>query len=117
MELSADFSFSAAHSLPRYDGPCRRTHGHNYVLRVTLVGEPDPESGMVRDFEEIRRVVGERVLAAVDHRSLNEVLENPTAENVVRWCWERLGDALPGLTELRLWETPHYCVAERRPAR
>jgi 6-pyruvoyltetrahydropterin/6-carboxytetrahydropterin synthase len=115
MELTVDFSFSAAHRLPRYPGPCSRVHGHNYVLRVTLEGEPDRASGMVRDFEEIRAVVAERILAAVDHRSLNEHLENPTAEAVVVWCWERLEGALVGLRELRLWENPSYCVAYRGP--
>ena len=27
-------------------------HGHNYVLEVTLRGEPDPMTGMVMDLKE-----------------------------------------------------------------
>ena len=32
-------SFSAAHALRDYDGPCARTHGHNYRVEVELTGE------------------------------------------------------------------------------
>ncbi len=116
MELTVDFSFSAAHRLPRHPGACRRMHGHNYLLRVTLEGEPSPESGMLRDFEEVRALVHEHLLSRVDHTCLNDLLENPTAENVLLFAWSALSGALPELAELRLWENPSYAVAMRRPA-
>jgi len=50
------------------------------------------------------------VIAELDHRSLNELIENPTAENIVRWVWGRLSAELPLLTELTLWETRKACV-------
>ncbi|GMU58486.1 MAG: 6-carboxy-5,6,7,8-tetrahydropterin synthase [Myxococcaceae bacterium] len=113
MSLSVDFHFSAAHALPFYDGPCKRLHGHNYVLRVTLTGRPQPKDGMIRDFDEVKKTVWDKVLVKLDHYHLNEIIENPTAENLVVWMWERLAPLVPGLQELKLWETPEYCVTYR----
>lgn len=113
MMLSIDFPFSASHSLPFYDGPCKRLHGHNYVLQVTLAGRPSPADGMIRDFDEIKRTVAEQVLSKVDHYHLNDLVENPTAENLVVWMWELLAPIIAGLKELKLWETPEYCVTYR----
>jgi 6-pyruvoyltetrahydropterin/6-carboxytetrahydropterin synthase len=113
MEISVEFHFSAAHQLPYYDGPCKRLHGHNYRLQVVVAGRPNPKDGMIRDFDEINRKVWDTVLVQVDHHNLNERMDNPTAENLVVWLWERLQPQLAGLKELRLWETPEYCVTYR----
>ncbi len=115
MRLEVEFYFAAAHRLPRYDGPCRRLHGHNYRFVVALEGEVDPGSGMIFDFGDLKKVVQEHVLARVDHRDLNDVLDNPTAENIARWIWEALAPRLPGLCEVRLHEIPDSCVSYRGP--
>ena len=93
MRLDVEFYFAAAHRLPRYEGPCFRLHGHNYKFFVTVEGEVDPRTGMIADFGTIKEVVGQEVLARVDHRNLNDVLDNPTAENIARWIWEVAGAA------------------------
>jgi 6-pyruvoyltetrahydropterin/6-carboxytetrahydropterin synthase len=113
MELSVDFYFSAAHRLPYYDGPCNRLHGHNYKVQVVLSGKPNPKDGMIRDFDEIRRTVWETALVQCDHQNLNDFMDNPTAENLIVWMWDRLKPQLEGLKELRLWDTPEYCVSYR----
>ncbi|HYQ80140.1 MAG TPA: 6-carboxytetrahydropterin synthase QueD [Anaeromyxobacteraceae bacterium] len=115
MRLEVEFHFAAAHRLPRYDGPCRRLHGHNYGFFVALEGEVDPGSGMIFDFGDLKKMVQEHVLSRVDHRDLNEVLANPTAENIARWIWEVLEPHLPGLCEVRLHEIPDSCVTYRGP--
>ena len=115
MRLDVEFYFAAAHRLPRYEGPCFRLHGHNYRFFVAVEGDVDPKSGMIADFGEIKRLVQEHVLARVDPRNLNDVLENPTAENIARWIWEVLEPALPGLAEVRLFEIPDSCVTYRGP--
>jgi 6-pyruvoyltetrahydropterin/6-carboxytetrahydropterin synthase len=113
MRLDVEFQFAAAHRLPRYDGPCSRLHGHNYKVFIALEGEVDPASGMIADFGVIKAKVQEHLLARVDHRDLNDVLENPTAENIARWIWEVLQPHLPGLVEVRLYEIPDSCVTYR----
>jgi 6-pyruvoyltetrahydropterin/6-carboxytetrahydropterin synthase len=113
--LDVEFHFAAAHRLPRYDGPCSRMHGHNYRVVVRVEGEVDPKSGMVADFGRIKEIVQEHVLSRADHRTLNDVLENPTAENIARWIFETVAPHLPGLAEIRLYEVPDCCVTYRGP--
>jgi len=111
--LEVEFHYAAAHRLPRYEGPCFRMHGHNYRLFVVVEGEVDPASGMVADFGKVKEVVQEHVLSRCDHRTLNDFLENPTAENIARWTFEVLEPRLPGLAEVRLYEIPDCCVVYR----
>jgi len=113
MRLDVEFYFAAAHRLPRYQGPCFRMHGHNYKFFVGLEGDVDPATGMIADFGEVKQVVAEKVLARADHQTLNDFLENPTAENIARWIWETLAPHLPGLVEVRLFEIPDSCVTYR----
>jgi 6-pyruvoyltetrahydropterin/6-carboxytetrahydropterin synthase len=115
MRLDVEFYFAAAHRLPRYDGPCFRQHGHNYRFFIGLEGEVDPRTGMIIDFGVVKQAVQEHVLARTDHRDLNDLLDNPTAENIARWIWEALTPHLPGLCEVRLYEIPDSCVTYRGP--
>ncbi len=115
MRLDVEFRFAAAHRLPRYDGPCSRVHGHNYRFLVGVEGEVSPGTGMIADFGDVKAAVQAQVLARVDHRDLNEFLENPTAENIARFIWEALEEKLPGLCEVRLYEIPDSCVTYRGP--
>ena len=112
MRMDVEFNFCCAHLLPNYDGICSRHHGHHYRMMISVAGTPDPHTGMIIDFEEVRQVVTDRVLSLVDHRYLNDIpgLENPTAEHMVVLFWGRLKDVLPGLCEIRLWETPEYSI-------
>jgi len=114
-QIEVDFSFAAAHRLPRYSGKCFNLHGHNYRFQVVLRGDPDPYSGIFVDFSDVENSVKEHVLDRVDHTNLNDFIENPTAENIATWMWHRLEGKLPGLVEIRLWEIPTSCVVYRGP--
>ena len=103
--------------LPHHPGKCARLHGHSYRLDVVLDGplqQHGPATGMVEDFEVVSRVVKAAVINELDHRSLNELMDNPTAENTVVWIWDRLASELPLLTELTLWETRKACAVMKR---
>lgn len=92
-------------------------HGHSYRLEVGVRGPiqtEGPARGMIEDFDEIRRVVREAVIDVLDHQTLNDIIENPTAEHIVMWIWKRLDDLLAGLDELVLWETANSCAVLRR---
>jgi 6-pyruvoyltetrahydropterin/6-carboxytetrahydropterin synthase len=92
-------------------------HGHSYRLDVAVRGplrEVGPAQGMVVDFDDIKRIVRERVVDVLDHRTLNEFDDNPTVERMVSWAWDRLDGALDGLDELVLWETDDSCALLRR---
>ncbi|HEY0266090.1 MAG TPA: 6-carboxytetrahydropterin synthase [Rhizomicrobium sp.] len=114
IELSQEFSFDAAHYLdgaPEY----RRMHGHSFYAEVTLRGEPDPATGILRDLGEVDRVL-KTIREALDHRLLNDVegLGAPTLENLARYIHDRARTALPEVTRVKL-RRPSYgqtCVYE-----
>jgi 6-pyruvoyltetrahydropterin/6-carboxytetrahydropterin synthase len=92
-------------------------HGHSYRLDVGVRGPiqtEGPARGMIEDFDEIRRMVRETVIDVLDHQTLNDFIENPTAEHIVMWIWKRLEGTLAGLDELVLWETANSCAVLRR---
>ena len=117
MQIRKSFTFEAAHVLPNHPGKCARLHGHSYRLDVALEGplqETGPAAGMVEDFEVVSRVVKTAVVAELDHRSLNDLMDNPTAECIAGWIWRRLEPQLPALVELTLWETRKACVVMKK---
>jgi 6-pyruvoyltetrahydropterin/6-carboxytetrahydropterin synthase len=107
------FRFEAAHRLPHHPGKCRELHGHSFELAVTLELPVDAQSGMALDFQAIKEAVHQRVLARVDHRNLNDIMDNPTAELLAVWIWQQLVEALPGLSEIELFETRDCSVVYR----
>jgi len=96
-----------------------RGHGHNFVLEVTLDGEPDPVTGMVFDIKRLKDIVNESVVRPMDHRFLNYEVPPfdhvvPTAENIAVEIWNRLEQRFLGeaarLHNVRLYETEDLYV-------
>lgn len=116
MVIRKHFRFEAAHVLPHHPGKCSRLHGHSYRLEVAVRGplqQAGPARGMVVDFDEISAVVRPLVIERLDHASLNDVMENPTAELIALWIWDELAGKLPQLDEIVVWETPTACAVVR----
>lgn len=113
VEVTRVFTFDAAHYLEDYVGRCGSLHGHTYRLELTVKGERD-HRGIVVDFEDLKKVVGEVFLEPrLDHRFLNDTLPcNTTAENMVVWFFdyweEEVAPRFPHarLERVVLWETP-----------
>ncbi|KMO33612.1 6-carboxy-5,6,7,8-tetrahydropterin synthase [Methylobacterium tarhaniae] len=109
MKITQAFTFEAAHRLPNVPAThrCHRMHGHSYRVELTLDGPVDPETGWVVDFFDVEAAFGP-VLERLDHYCLNEVpgLENPTAEHIAVWIWEKTRPALPLLSSVKVFETP-----------
>lgn len=117
MQIRKRFAFEAAHALPSHPGKCARMHGHSYRLEVAVSGALQRDGaarGMVEDFDVLAAIVAAEVLEPLDHRTLNDVIENPTAEEIVLWIWRRLEPKLPSLDALVLWETDDACAVLRR---
>ena len=76
----------AAHQLHglREGHKCARLHGHNYRIEVTVDGPVDAR-GFVLDAEEIDAAIGSTLMGQLDHRTLNDVIAQPTAENIAAW--------------------------------
>ena len=73
MRLERRYHAEAAHQLSAgvpEGHPCRRLHGHRYIITVTIIGDVNPETGMLLEYADIdARVAG--VLGFVDHRFTN----------------------------------------------
>ena len=85
------------------------------AIELRLEGPVDPDTGFVVDFFEIERVF-QPVLAQLDHAYLNEIagLDNPTAELIARWIWQRIKAELPLLAAGRLLRDAELLGGVRR---
>ena len=132
--LTRRFYFSASHRLFKPEltdtenekifGKCSNPngHGHNYVLEVTVIGEQDPETGYVIDLDELKNIIVNNLINAVDHKNLNIDVDFmkgviPTVENIVVQFWNKVENKIKAknrnLYSLKLFET-EYNVAEYR---
>ncbi|BBB96613.1 MULTISPECIES: 6-carboxytetrahydropterin synthase QueD [Bradyrhizobium] len=114
MRISQAFKFEAAHRLPNVPEThrCHRMHGHSYRIELVLSGRVDPRTGFVIDFFELEEVLGP-LLRQLDHHCLNDIrgLENPTAENIAIWIWDKIRPRLQQLSAVKVFETAE-CWAE-----
>ena len=94
-------------------------HGHNYVVEVSLEGDPDPVTGMVLDLKELKEILKRQVVEPYDHRFLNYEVPPfdrvvPTTENIAQDIWRRLEPHLNRgrgkLHAVRVYETPDLYV-------
>jgi 6-pyruvoyltetrahydropterin/6-carboxytetrahydropterin synthase len=109
MFVTKKFSFDSAHKLLNYKGKCQFLHGHTYFLYVTVQGQIDKKSGLVLDFKILKNIVEKKVLDVLDHKYLNEIIKQPTAENIAVWVWKHLEKEL-NLYKIEIWETPDSYV-------
>jgi 6-pyruvoyltetrahydropterin/6-carboxytetrahydropterin synthase len=103
--LTRQVQFSAGHRyfLPdlsdaentRLYGLCANPngHGHDYRCEVTVGGEIDPDTGMVLNITDLKRLLHEVVVEPLDGEFLT--IEHPvcrgrvpTSENLVRYVWQ-----------------------------
>jgi len=94
-------------------------HGHNFMLEVTVEGQPDAVTGMVFDLRELKEILNQEVVEPMDHRFLNREVPPfdrvvPTAENIAREIWTRIETRVrrPNvrLRNVRLYETADLYV-------
>ncbi|MDX1640361.1 MAG: 6-carboxytetrahydropterin synthase [Balneolaceae bacterium] len=100
-------------------------HGHNYIIEVTVAGEPHPDTGYVIDLGKLKSIIKENIIDPCDHKNLNlEVpfLDDiiPSTENLCKAFFYQLKDDIeqdsdnhPKLYSVRLQETERnsaeYC--------
>jgi 6-pyruvoyltetrahydropterin/6-carboxytetrahydropterin synthase len=106
MRLTRVYRFSASHRLhspslgerenAELYGKCNNPfgHGHDYVLHVSVAGEPDLATGRIVIPADLDRFVNQRVVAVFDHRDINADVPDfdgvPTTENLARDVARRL---------------------------
>ena len=99
--------FSAAHRMFRKEwsdeenlrvfGKCSNPnwHGHNYVLYVTVKGDPLAELGFFININTLKRIIKDTIIDKIDHKNLNLEVdfmhgEVATTENLAKAIWNEL---------------------------
>jgi 6-pyruvoyltetrahydropterin/6-carboxytetrahydropterin synthase len=114
-EITVEAGFSSGHYLRNYHGRCENPHGHNYKVRVTLIGAALDQTGLLLDFKQLKQVM-RPVIDRIDHQMLNDLepftTVNPSAENLAHYFYQQTNEQLADMTASRvrvkdctIWET------------
>jgi len=117
-EITTESSFSAAHHLRDYDGPCEKVHGHNWLVKATVRCEKLNETGIGIDFRTLKAALN-ALLMELDHTYLNESMKdtglNPSSENIACHVFKKLQERIGGPTcrvaRIEVFETPGNSAA------
>lgn len=123
--------FNAAHKLwnAKWDaeknksifGKCANEnwHGHNYIVTVTVKGNPEEETGFVINLHVLSRIMQALIIEPLDHKNLNLDVSflsgvQTTIENVAIKIWEQIEAPIREyggeLAKIRLEETENNSV-------
>ena len=103
--------FCAAHRMFRQEWPDEENlrvfgkcsnpnwHGHNYVLWVTIKGEPLEEYGFVMNINILKEIILDKVINKIDHKNVNSEVDFmkgkiATTENLAVAIWNELKPAV-----------------------
>lgn len=103
-----------------YESPCKNKHGHNYTIKVGLIGSKTNHNGMLLDFSHIKKIVN-----IFDHNNLNDIMTvNPTAENMCEYIAYKINEVLTLQNQVdnidteveyvKIWETDDSWAEWRR---
>jgi 6-pyruvoyltetrahydropterin/6-carboxytetrahydropterin synthase len=111
MTVTRVYRFAASHRLyigtlsaeqnEQLYGKCNNPygHGHDYILHVSVTGDPDPDTGRVVNIGDLDRFVHESLLRFYDHADLNHDVPDfqgvPTTESLAADCMKRLKNSWP----------------------
>jgi 6-pyruvoyltetrahydropterin/6-carboxytetrahydropterin synthase len=129
--ISREFTFCYGHRLQNHNGKCAHPHGHNARVRIVLESNCLNEQGMVLDFTEQKKTIGQWIEDHLDHqmilqnndplvpilKQMNEPIfllpHQPTAENIARLLFEKTEEFGFPVRSVTFWETDQ-CSAEYR---
>jgi 6-pyruvoyltetrahydropterin/6-carboxytetrahydropterin synthase len=99
--------FCAAHRMYREEwsdeenqrifGKCSNPnwHGHNYILWVTVKGEPSKEYGFVMNINILKQIILNNIISKIDHKNINLEVDFmkgkiATTESLAMAIWNEL---------------------------
>jgi 6-pyruvoyltetrahydropterin/6-carboxytetrahydropterin synthase len=103
MRFESALSLQRAHQGDRR----RRLHGHSYLLRLHLTAPLDPVMGWTVDYGDVKEYF-KPVYKRLDHHLLDELdgIEDSDVASLVHWIRKQVGDSLPQLDRIDLYQTP-----------
>ena len=120
--ITKKYHFCASHKYGNADwseeknlevfGKDYNTHGHNYILEVSVTGPIDQGSGWLVDLKKLGQIVKKYVVNVLDHSQIEVDIEwfrwkQPSSENILVWAWDEIAPRVERgtLHRLRLVET------------
>jgi 6-pyruvoyltetrahydropterin/6-carboxytetrahydropterin synthase len=110
--ISVETSFWASHQLVLLDGSKEPVHHHNWLVSADVSSEKLNSMAVVMNFQELKAMV-HNIVSEFDNMALNEISyfrqNNPSAENVARYIYEKLRVKLPEgvkLQNIKIVEEP-----------
>ncbi|MBI5242941.1 MAG: 6-carboxytetrahydropterin synthase [Elusimicrobia bacterium] len=123
--------FCYGHRLLDYQGKCRRLHGHNGTVEITIDKPRLDSRGIAMDFEDIKSIVQLWIDAELDHRTILSAKDplvpvlrkleepvvtlpgNPTAEAIAKHIFDTVKSRGVPVASVKLWENPTSCAGYR----
>jgi 6-pyruvoyltetrahydropterin/6-carboxytetrahydropterin synthase len=108
--LKRKYEFHAARRLTELseNHPCGNLHGHTFSVTIKVSGNELTREGWIIDFYDIDALYEEKVHLCLDHKYLNDIIENPTTEHIAMWIWNQLEHDLKGLSSVSVSEGNSY---------
>ena len=108
--LKRKYEFHAARRLTELseNHPCGTLHGHTFSVIIKVSGNELTDEGWIIDFYDIDAFYEEKVHLFLDHKYLNDIIENPTTEHIAMWIWNQLKNDLKGLSSVTVSEGSSY---------
>ena len=108
-EISIEDTFDAAHCIREYHGNCERLHGHTYKAKAVFQCASLDKIGIALDFRKAKELL-KSATNYMDHQYINDLPEfldqNPTAENIAKYIYDRIKIENQQIYSVCVWETP-----------
>jgi 6-pyruvoyltetrahydropterin/6-carboxytetrahydropterin synthase len=102
--ISVETHFWASHRLTLPNGSKEPVHRHNWAVRAYVSSDRLNDTDVVMDFRRLKELV-DNIVADFDNLQLEQLdyfqQNNPSAENVARYIYDRLEPKLPNCVELK----------------
>ena len=106
MEIGASYSFSAAMSLPDYEGNCKTKHGYCFELTVTSTVATAAQLDL--DVVQLDQWIESNVVSRLNRVDLNSVIEYPSLEGTLLWIAALIFQQFDQVSALRLTAANRY---------
>jgi 6-pyruvoyltetrahydropterin/6-carboxytetrahydropterin synthase len=102
--ISVERHFRASHQLILPDGSIEPVHYHDWVVTASLSSEKLNNMGVLMDFKALKAMI-DKTVAGFENTALESIgyfqQNNPSAENVAKYIYDKLRIELPEGVKLR----------------
>lgn len=118
--MAGEIEFETGHYLRFCSGGSEEPHRHRWRVRAVVQSDELDGNGLVMDFHELEKFLGQIVEPMQKVEMINELPEfakcNPSAEQVARFVYDGLSARIAGrvtIQKVSVWETEKCCGSYR----